>query len=308
MEAQMGGSTVLAVDIGGTWVRAALVSADGRIHHRTAIPTPHADPAAIAIPRLARDVAAVGQPARCVVGVPGRVDYGRGALEYARNLPATWPDALDEQQLSEAIGLPVCLGRDADLAAVGEAYFGAGIGYDDVVYVTLSTGVGAGALVGRRVLHGRRSMVEIGLTRVRAGGAHAEARRPQLALLEDLASGTALAKLAKKAGLGDDGGALVQRVRAGDLTAVALWGNYCRNAGIALSNLAHILAPQVIVVGGGVSQAGDLLLEPLRSAVAELGPQHLPSPIEVQLARLGDDSGLVGAAAWEAAFTAYQSA
>lgn len=279
-------------------MRAALVAPDGRIRERREQPTPQEARCPDALLDLAQDLIEGTGARGAVVGVPGRVDYAEGRLEYAPNLPRGWGPELREDRLREGLGVPVVLANDADLAAVAEARFGAARGYSDVVYVTISTGVGAGVLLGGRLVGGRRSAAEIGHTVIDQG---AEGRgRP--ATVEELASGTALGRLAQEAGLGDDGGAeLAERVRGGDRDAGEVWKHVLRVAGIAVSNLVHLFAPQVVVVGGGVGLNGDLALDPIRMAVGRLGPRALSEPIRVVVAELGDDAGLIGAAAWRKA-------
>jgi glucokinase len=137
----------LAVDLGGTRMRAALVTPEGEVASRRTMTTPQDAACPDALMGLVGDVLAGADVADAVIGVPGRVDHRRGRLEHAPNLPPHWPAALDERLLSERFGVAVALANDADVAAVGEAYFGAGRPYADVVYLTISTGVGAGVLL-----------------------------------------------------------------------------------------------------------------------------------------------------------------
>ena len=189
--------TVLAVDLGGTHMRCARVERDGAISHRVARGTPHDGAGTEALHAMIAEVAAAGPCQRAVFGVPGRVDYRSGALEYAPNLPAGWAERLNEPALSAATGLPVAVANDADLAAVGEAFFGAGRGHSDIAYVTFSTGIGAGIVLGGVLLHGRRSIAEVGHEVI------AFDRLPGMpSSFEDLASGSALHREATSVGLG----------------------------------------------------------------------------------------------------------
>lgn len=287
---------ILAIDLGGTHMRAALVDADGRVSARQERATPKEADVDVLFD-LAQSVR--GDAERAVIGVPGRVDYGAGLLEYAPNIPESWRDALTEATLSKALGIDVALANDADLAAVGEAWFGAGRSHADVAYLTISTGIGAGVVTGGLLVHGRRSVAEVGHTIV-DGRAMLEGNK---ATVEELGSGTALTALARDAGIADDGPALVELVRAGDVTAQRIFERVVFSAAIGAVNLAHLFTPEVIVVGGGLGLVGELVLEPIRAMVAERGPNALPQPIEVVNAALGDDAGLAGAGAWERAFT-----
>lgn len=291
--------TILALDVGGTNLRAALVDGRGDVTERESTPTPkHPEPEALLA--LARSVLARGDGVQeAVIGVPGRVDYGNGVLEYAPNLPSGWRDELTEAHLSKALGIEVALANDADLAAVGEAWFGAGRDFGDVAYLTISTGIGAGVVTGGLLVHGRRSVAEVGHTIV-DGARLLEGRK---ATVEELGSGTALTELAREAGIADDGKALVELVRAGDATATRIFERVVYSAAIGAVNLAHLFTPEVIVVGGGLGLVGDLVLEPIRRLVTEQGPRALPEPICIKNAELGDDAGLAGAGAWSRAFT-----
>ena len=120
-------------------------------------------------------------------------------------------------------------------------------------------------------------------------------------LLEDLASGRALERMAREAGIDGRAPEIVESVQFGDAAAGRVWEAYTRAVGIAVVNLAHLFVPEIVVIGGGVSRAGDLLLGPVREWLARYGPQHLAAPIEVAVAALADDAGLVGAAAWRRA-------
>jgi glucokinase len=287
---------ILGIDLGGTNMRAALVDGDGRVSAREERDTPK-EPDIDALLELAHAVR--GDAERAVIGVPGRVDYGDGRLEYAPNIPEAWRDELTEETLSKALGIDVALANDADLAAVGEAWFGAGRTYADVAYLTISTGIGAGVVTGGLLVHGRRSVAEVGHTIV-DGRALLEGKK---ATVELLGSGTALTELAREADIAEDGPALVELVRGGNPTAQRIFERVVFSAAMGAVNLAHLFTPEVIVVGGGLGLVGELVLEPIRIMVSERGPRALPEPIMVVNAELGDDAGLAGAGAWERAFT-----
>lgn len=288
----------LAVDVGGTKMRAGLVGGDGAVRWREVEPTPD-DPECAPLVELARDVMARGAVDRAVIGLPGRIDYGAGVLEHAPNLPERWKAALTEKALGAALGVDVALANDADLAAVGEAWFGAGRGFSDVAYLTISTGIGAGVVTGGLLVHGRRSVAEVGHTIIDRW-ARLEGRP---ATVEELGSGSALTALAREGGLADDGRALVELVGAGDATATRVFEAVMDAVAVGAVNLAHLFTPEVIVVGGGLGLVGDLVLDPIRRLVAGHGPWALPEPIAIVNAELGDDAALAGAGAWHRAFT-----
>lgn len=288
---------VLAVDLGGTRMRAAAVDADGGVVERCAQPTPQDAEGPAALVDLATDVLAAHSIQRAVVGVPGGVNYRDGQVEHAPNLPPHWPAELHEQVLAERLGVTVDLANDADVAAVGEAYAGAGRGVDDVVYLTVSTGVGAGVLLGGRLVHGHRSSAEVGHTVIdrRAD------RDGEPATLEALGSGTALAQAAADAGLPADGEKVTELAVAGDATAQRVWQELAAVVAVGVANMAYLFSPEVVVLGGGVGRVGEMLLEPVRERLARHGPPGRSEPIALRSAELGDDAGLAGAAAWRRA-------
>jgi glucokinase len=290
-------SATLAVDLGGTQMRAAVATPDGELLLRRAQPTPRGAACPDALMELVGDVLADQPVDRAVIGVPGRVDRRRGRLEHAPNLPPHWPDALVEHPLAQRLGIPVALANDADLAAVGEAYFGAGRGHADIVYLTVSTGIGAGVLLDRRLVAGSRSLAEIGHTVVDLTAG----RRGAPASFEGLASGTALGRRAELVGLPGDGARVVELVHQGQPAANRVWHELVDVLAVGVTNLAFLFTPSAIVLGGGVGRNGDLLLEPIQHALDHHGPPNLAEPIEVFVADLGDDAGLVGAAAWRRA-------
>jgi len=289
---------VLSVDLGGTNMRAAVVDADGRILERAVAPTPRDAPCTEALDGLMASIRDRGGGRGCfssiVIGVPGRVDYSAGRLDHAPNLPPSWRSSLTVTNLGRHFDAPVHLANDADLAAVGEAYFGAGRGYADVVYVTISTGIGAGVVLDGRLLRGTRSLAEVGhtilaLDRLDSG---------EPATSELLAAGRALGRRAAAAGVTEQGPELVDLVRSGDDAASRVWNDTMQAAASTIVNLTHLFSPDVVVVGGGVGRNGALVRDPVLTLLERFGPRNLVTPIEVVEAGLGDDPGLIGGAAW----------
>lgn len=289
--AETTGATI-AIDLGGTHVRAAVVDAKGVVTRRVRSATPHHEPTPAFIADLVAKVAAGAPIRRAVVGVPGVIDYDAELLIAAPNLPSAWVPMLSDQWLTERTGLEIALANDADLAAVGESNYGAGVEARDVVYVTISTGVGAGIVLGHRLMRGRYSSGEIG---------HSVIDRHRMACGEDgtveyLGSGTAMARTAKAAGLDVSGAELAELVAGGDPTAVEVWNEAIEAVAVGVVNLCWIVAPQMVVIGGGVGMNADLVLPIIRRRVAEFGPTI--EPIQIVAAKLGDDAALCGAAAW----------
>lgn len=283
----------LAGDLGGTHMRAAVVDGEGTVLRREKRRTPIGDPTPRAFADLLAEVLPAGATA-AVVGIPGRVDHRLGTCEHAPNLPPAWAPSLCESRLSERLGVRVHVGNDADLAAVGEAAFGAGRGVDDLVYLAISTGIGAGVVLGRRLVRGRRSIGEVG----RATLDYRAALEGGPCMLEALASGTALSRISSELGLAATGSEIVARMIDGDPRALDAWRRVVDAAKVGIANVAFAYSPERIVIGGGLGMVGEPLLGPVRAWLHERGPPGMPAPIEVVNAQLGDDAGLAGAAAW----------
>lgn len=258
--------------------------------------TPVGDATPSVIPDLVSSVVAQSSgpaPQRAVVGVAGVIDHDVERLVAAPNLPQPWIPHLNEEWLSAALGLPVAMANDADLAAVGEANFGAGGGARDVVFVTVSTGVGAGLVVGGKLVRGRLSGGEIGHCVIDRGAA----LKGEPCTVEDLGSGTAIEREAAAAGIAERGSRLADLVRAGSQPALDIWNAAIEAVGLGVVNLAWIVAPQVVVIGGGVGMNHDLVLPIVERQLIEHGPDNA-GEIKVVTAQLGDGAALAGAAAW----------
>ena len=291
------GHCTITVDLGGTNVRAAAVDADGAMvcHRRT--PTPRQDPDPQFLIALIEAVAADMPPdrnaERAVVGLPGVIDQIHERLVTGVNLPPGWIGKINEDWIADQIGMEVSLANDADLAAVGESEFGAGRQHRDVVYVTISTGVGAGLVVDGRLVQGSLSGGELGHTIIDREAAS----RDEPATVEDLGSGTAIDRAAAKAGLVERGAELAALVAAGSEPATTIWNHAVEAVGIGIANTAWLVAPQIVVIGGGVGRNTDLVLPVIRRQLDRFGPSF-SADIELATAQLGDDAALIGGAAW----------
>jgi glucokinase len=286
---------VLAADVGGTHMRAAAVDEQGTLLVRRFVETPGHGDVPVALIELIREVArdgACADVAHAIVGLPGAVDYRAGQLLWAPNLPEQWPKRLSQDELTAELGMPVSIANDADLAAVGEARFGAGAGSADVAYLTISTGIGAGVVQSGKLVHGIRSLAEVGHTVIDLR-AWREARP---STLEEIASGSGLSRLGREAGLGDvtarDVLALAQ---AGEPRAVAIRQDAIAACAVGVTNLVLSFYPHTVVVGGGVGLR-DEFFGPLRELC--LGRYEYPGEPRIVRAALGDDAGLAGAAGW----------
>ena len=275
-------TAVLVADLGGTRLRAAVVGA-GKVLARQAVSTPQDDPGALA--SLIRSVLAEApEPvAGVVVGVPGPIDYQRGLVLRLPNIPL-WEGKVSAAGLSAELGREVLLANDADLATLGEHAFGAGQGFEDMVYMTCSTGVGAGVVIGGRLLRGRLSLAEAGHTIIDLQSGQT---------LEELGSGTALRKAT-----GEHGKQTLSRIEDGDAEALAQFSRVARAFAVGVFNMVHVFSPQAVVIGGGMSQAGELLLTPARELLDRCQAGCPGRDVQLLRAAGGDDVGLLGGYAY----------
>lgn len=297
-------AVAIGVDIGGTQLRAALVDAEGTILSRASTRTDAGGgPAAVIaqIAALVEDLSAGnthGKPFGIGLAAPGPLDTQAG---IALGIPTLsgWEDAPVRDMVEAALGLPVRLENDGIAAANGEWRFGAGRGLANLVYVTVSTGIGGGVVLDGRLAHGHRGLAgHIGhMTIVPDGQPCACGNR---GCWEAYASGTALTEAARQV-LPSNGEVLDSRTvfaaaRAGNPGAIRLVAEEADWLGIGIANLLHLYSPQMVVIGGGVSNGFAQLEQGIR---ARIETNSMPAFRAAKLvpAALGDNSGLLGAAA-----------
>jgi glucokinase len=247
------------------------------------------------------------------VALPGPMDPSTQRLVAAATLPGLigYPviDFLARRWGREALGW-VRADNDANAAALGEAIYGAGRGARVVCYFTVSTGIGGGVVVDGRLFRGATGQAaEFGHLKLRADGPPCACG--DRGCLESLASGTAIGRRAREAAAG--GGALTwlvgedpaalsaERVaaaaRRGDPSALRLWNEAMADLGAGIATVVNLFNPDVVVIGGGVSASADLLLPAVRTVVAERAMPMLARAARIEVAALGEDVGIVGAAA-----------
>lgn len=305
------------IDLGGTNLKVALIDADGGIAAKRSSPFEPASGARATLKDMVRLVdellAETSRDREALVGAgigaPGPLDLQAGKIVRSVNLPG-WCDVLIRDRLSEALGVPVTLENDGNAAAFGEHWMGGG---DNLVLLTLGTGVGAGVIIDGRVLHGHfDNAAELGHMIVAADGPPCTCG--QRGCLETFASVSGMAKrIAAAIADGEDsvmdgsaagdinGVAIVEAARSGDVLCRRIWEEACRYLAIACINIQHIYNPQRILLAGGLSLAGAYLLEPIRSQVQRRRWNMYEDLPEIALSPLGEDAGLVGAGglAWK---------
>jgi len=308
---------VLAVDLGGTQIRAALITPDPAVHCRRAVPTHDTDGVEAVLARICDvaaavrdDAAAQGLPTPAGAGIssPGPLDPWRGVILAPPNL-AGWRNVPIAARVGEALGMPVYLERDTNVAVMGEWRYGAARGTRNAIYITVSTGVGGGVIIdGRPLLGADGTAGEVGHITVELDGPRCGCGG--IGHVEAIASGTALARDARAmlvdavdsplARLAESGEAvdaeLVARAAAqGDEACVALLERAFVAIGALCASLVNLLDPEVIVIGGSIAEHHPRLFEIARR---ELGRRAFPillDGVRIEPAALGGDVSLIGA-------------
>jgi glucokinase len=297
------------VDVGGTKIVALRVTRDGTDLARVTRPTP-ADDMDATLDELVAALQQVAGPEVAAVGVgaAGLVEERTGVLRFAPNL--AWRDAPIREVVERATGLPVVVDNDCTAAAYGELRVGAAVGVRDVLYLGVGTGIGGGLVLGGAVYRGAHGFAaEVGHIVVEDDGPVCGCGNR--GCWETLASGNAITRegrvaarqhraLAARAGGEPDavtGPVVVEAAREGDAVARGIVEEAGRRLGVGIAGLVNVLDPELVVVGGGVAGAGDLLLDPARRAFRETveGVAYRPD-VPIVEAALGTDSVAIGAA------------
>ena len=306
--------SVLAIDIGGTKLAAGGVDADGKMRERGEVPTLAHEglgPVLERIVGLGRDLlaraAAQKEPVQRIgIGCAGPVDLEAGKVFNPPNLPG-WSAVSLVQHIESALGLPAVLENDANAAALGEFRYGAGKGARSLVYFTVSTGIGGGIILDGKVWHGLKDAAgEVGHMTVCPDGPVCGCG--SRGCLEAMASGPSIARRAREAVAAGrptrlrevpvvTSADVVRLAQEGDAVAREVWDAAVMYLGIGVAAVITILAPERVVLGGGVTRAGDFLFEPLRAEVRRRVKLVPVESVPILPAALGPNVGILGAAA-----------
>lgn len=308
----------IGIDIGGMSIKGGVVDENGRVVLKKSIVTDPRKPSE----EIVEDIACLCEDLSAAAGVsmielggvgigcPGSVYDGAGRVRYCCNINLVDVPICD--MLSNRLGIKnVKVSNDANCAALGETLFGAGAGAKNAVMITLGTGVGTGIIVDGRLLTGNCSAgaegghITINFSGPACGCAkrgHFEAYASATALMRQVREAcekhpdSLLAKCAEQ--LGIDGKTAFIAAKQGDKTAKRVIARYLKYVGIGLVNFANIFYPEVIILGGGISNEGDVIIKPLQKYVSQnvYGAKYNP-PIKVVAATLKNDAGIAGAAA-----------
>ncbi len=303
----------IGIDIGGTKIAGALVDENGSIVREMRVPTPANDVTALtsAVAEIINELASGCEVVGAGIAAAGFIDADQSHIVYAPNL--SWRNEPFKANLEKLISLPVLLENDANAAGWAEYRYGAGVGTKHMVMLTIGTGVGGAVIADSRMLRGGFGIAgELGHIRLVPNGKLCGCG--QHGCLESYGSGSALLKSAKElVASGDPKGArlaqleraagqlsgteVYQAIQERDPGALELLSELGSWIGQAIGSLVAVLDPEIVVIGGGVSAAGDLLLNPIREAYLE----HLPArgfrpELKIVAAEFVNDAGVVGAA------------
>ena len=293
---------ILSIDIGGTAVKMGLVDHEGAIHarHEASVCFDHyATPILTTVIReagafLAREGAAVEGIG---VSATGQVDDRLGAVIGTNGKIPNYEGAQIKRDMEAAFGVPVFALNDANAAALGECFAGRAKGIDNVLMVTLGTGVGGGIVLGGKIFGGTRGIAgELGHFTLYQDGIPCPCGKR--GCYESYAATTALVRRAiEVTGEADMNGRIIfARAAEGDKAMLAVLDAWIEDIAAGLSGLVHIFNPQMVLIGGGVSSQEALLIAPLRARVMQLVMPRFAECLRLEAATLGNDAGMIGAA------------
>ena len=287
---------VIGVDVGGTKILGGVIDEHGTVHERVQVASPTASTEEllagldqVVSELLSSEIAAIGY------GIPSSIDQRSGMVLGTVNLPLQ--GLCFRQRMRERFELPVGIDNDANVAAIAEWKAGAGRGANDLVMLTLGTGVGGGLILGGKPYRGSVGAgAELGHMVILQDGLPCYGNCTGHGHLEALTSGHA-ATLAAREQFGPDVDAreLVRRGQAGDEPALALLHKIGESLGAAFGSLVNIFNPELIVVGGGFAAAGELILAPARERMFQESLPNMAELTRVVVAELGPDAGMIGA-------------
>jgi glucokinase len=298
---------IIVADVGGTQMRVAALPRDGiqPIKQRVAATQSHSGSPFERFVALINAVWPEEAVEAISVATPGPLDPNTGFISFAPNIPE-WINFPLGERLAEHFKVPVFIGNDANLALLGEWRYGAGQGHHDLIYITISTGIGGGVISGDQLLLGQRGLAaELGHITVLPGGPLCPCG--QRGHLEAISSGPAIARFVNEK-LAEGATSILipdpdlsarevaKAARQGDPLAKAAFKRAGKYLGQALADFLHIFNPSIVIFGGGVSRSGALIFDPLKDALYKqvMDPDYVRGLI-LTTAKLGEKAGLIGA-------------
>lgn len=293
----------IGIDIGGTDTKIGLVDIHQKLLACESMATNASRPAEEIIAEIGQKVTALLEQQgiamdQCVgagIGVPGTVERKNGVVRYSNNIK--WENVNLAKEMGKYLPIPIKIANDADCAALGEAVAGAGRDCQDIIMITLGTGVGGGIILDGEIYEGKGiGGSEIGHMVIVEGGEPCTCGRK--GCLEAYASATALKRDAKRAtGKDMTPQEIFAEANAGNELLLEVLDHYTRRLGVGIVNIVNIFRPQLVLLGGGISAQGETLLTPLREMMKEgcFGGEKGELP-EIEIAALGNEAGMIGAA------------
>ena len=307
----------IGIDLGGTSIKFAILTFDGDILHKWSIETNTMNDGENIVPNIIESITenltvhnlAISDILGIGMGSPGAVNFKEGTVIGAYNLG--WKTLIRvKDQIEAALGIPFFLDNDANVAALGELWKGAGEGEDNVVFVTLGTGIGGGVIVDGKLVHGAAAAGELGHIIVDPDGYTCTCGNR--GCLETVASATGIVRLAMDIAKQYNGESSLKNVivqgqkvtaklvfdfaNEEDALALLIIDKFSYYLGLAFGNITNILHPNSIVIGGGVSAAGEVLLKSVEEYFLKFAFPPLRQTTKLKLAQLGNDAGVIGAA------------
>lgn len=309
---------IIGIDLGGTTTKFGIINSDGQIQEKWSIKTDISNEGSNIVSNIIESIQfklnALTLSSDDFMGIgmgsPGTVDRKKGTVVGAYNL--NWKELQDlKGPIEKEIKIPFFIDNDANVAALGEKWMGAGNNEPDVSFITLGTGVGGGLISDGKLLHGAIDAAgEIGHVTVEPNGYQCTCGKK--GCLEQYASATGVVMIAKdmakeyqKAselkteldeGIGVDSKRIFELAKANDELALAVVDQFVYYLALALANVANLLNPSTIVLGGGVSQAGEFLAEKVKEKIKPFLFETIRDVTKIKIAELGNDAGIIGAA------------
>lgn len=304
---------VIGIDLGGTKISGALADLDGKVLSQKTVPTNAKEGEEAVMERivsiisdvLAESGKANNEVKAIGIGIPGPIDAKRGLILETPNLPFKNFDLVSP--LMREFNIPVYLDNDANVAAIGEYVFGAGKGTNNMVFITVSTGVGGGAIINGKIYRGNtRNALEVGHMTLLPDGPKCGCGNYGCA--EALASGTAIGRQAREAVSTGAETALSKyenvtsyevfvEAAKGDAVASNVLNTSLNYLGICVANIVITLDPEMVVIGGGVSKGGEIVFDTVRNVVNKRCFKSMADAVKIVPAGLGTDAGVIGAVA-----------
>lgn len=308
----------IGIDVGGTNVKIALVDKSGKIIYSNSVPTYAKMGYEYTINNIKQAIKDLmketNTTAKDIDGIgfdfPGQVDYKTGVVKLAPNIPG-WVNVPIAQMIEEEFHIPTRIDNDVRCAALGEMKFGAGQGCENFVCITVGTGIGSGLVVNGQLVRGASNAAgEIGHIKLQmkdglicgcgdTGCLEAYASGPSIvAMAQDYIKGGKSTKFREMAAA--EGGEITpymvaKAAEAGDPVAKRIFAIVGEYIGIGLTSVINLLNPEKVIIGGGVAEAGDLLLDPIRKTIKERAMVVAGSAVEIVPAQLGNSAGVIGA-------------